>query len=400
MHSLQTLCPTNSAFPTLAAEELAARFLDTRSGLPEKAKLCATPLADVWQLRTPDGRGLALFRTATLAKRLRAVTQNHEDYNDDISLSILPPGTDTERPFVSMAAGRSMPGWLLAVSLKGPSPFETATRHRLAAYLWTGVLIVLAVYILALIAARSLRRQVALSRLKNDLVATVSHELKTPLASIRVLVDTLLETDEWNARTGREYLELIAKENDRLTRVIENFLTFSRMERNKYAFHFTSIPAAQIIDSVSQTVRPRFEGPGCHFEVHSPAELPDIQADPDTLVTALLNLLDNAFKYSEAAKRISLCASTHNGSVVFAVEDNGVGIPAREQQRIFQDFYQVNQQLSRKGSGCGLGLSIVRHIVEAHGGRVEVSSQVGQGSTFSVVIPVMAKPQLSYRCLA
>jgi signal transduction histidine kinase len=391
MHSLQTLSPTNSNFPTLAAEELAARFLDTRPGLPEKAKLSATSLADVWQLRTPDGRGLALFRTATLAQRLQQVTQNHDDYNTDVTLSILPPGSDAEPPFVSMAAGRSMPGWLLAVSLKGPSPFEAATRHRLAAYLWTGVLTVLAVYILALIAARSLQREVALSRLKNDLVATVSHELKTPLASIRVLVDTLLGPNAVEAGTSREYLELIARENDRLTRVIENFLTFSRMERNKYAFHFTSVPPNQIIESVARTVQPRFEAPGCQFQVQSAQNLPPIQADADTLVTALLNLLDNAFKYSEASKRISLRASAHNGSIVFAVEDNGVGIPHREIRRIFLDFYQVDQQLSRKGSGCGLGLSIVRHIVKAHGGTVEVSSEVGRGSTFKLVIPAIPR---------
>ena len=392
MHALQQLSPTNSTFPTLAAEELAARFLDTRPGLPEKSKLCATPLADVWQLRTPDGRGLALFQTATLRSKLYQMTQNHDDYNNDVTLSILPPGTDAESPFVSMAAGRSMPGWLLAVSLKGPSPFEAATRHRLAAYLWTGILTVLAVYILALIAARSLRRQVALSRLKNDLVATVSHELKTPLASIRVLVDTLLESRRFDAALSREYLELIARENDRLTRVVENFLTFSRMERNKYAFHFAKVPAAQILDSVVQTVRPRFDAPGCEFEVQTPVDLPQIEADADTLATALLNLLDNAFKYSEGNKRIVLRASAYNGSIVFAVEDNGVGIPHPELKRIFQDFYQVDQQLSRKGSGCGLGLSIVRHIVKAHSGTVQVTSEVGRGSTFSLVLPT--KPSI------
>jgi signal transduction histidine kinase len=249
---------------------------------------------------------------------------------------------------------------------------------------------VLAVYILALIAARSLRRQVALSRLKNDLVATVSHELKTPLASIRVLVDTLLESEQFEQQTAREYLHLIAKENDRLTRIIENFLTFSRMERNKYAFQFKKLSAAQIVESVARTVAPRFAAPGCAFEVEVPQTLPEIEADPDTLTTALVNLLDNAYKYSEASKHIVLRAVARDGCVAFEVEDNGIGIPARETSRIFEDFYQVDQQLSRKRGGCGLGLSIVQLIVKAHMGSLRVSSQPGRGSKFTLLLPALA----------
>ena len=130
--------------------------------------------------------------------------------------------------------------------------------------------------ILTLLAVRLLRRQAALARLKNDLAATVSHELKTPLSSMRVLVDTLLDSEKLDDSTVREYLQLIARENERLSRLIQNFLTFSRMERNKYTFHFVPLPARQIVDAAVEAVRERFAAPGCHFEVQVEGDLPEI----------------------------------------------------------------------------------------------------------------------------
>src|SRR6185436_8029045 len=130
----------------------------------------------------------------------------------------------------------------LALSLKDQKLFASTTEHRAGIYLWTGVLVMAAMGVLALLAVRILRRQVALARLKNDLAATVSHELKTPLSSMRVLVDTLLGSNKLTEQTTREYLELIARENERLSRLIQNFLTFSRLERKQQAFHFAPAP--------------------------------------------------------------------------------------------------------------------------------------------------------------
>jgi signal transduction histidine kinase len=295
-----------------------------------------------------------------------------------------------ERALLSVPAGPELPGWHLVVLLKDPKVFEVASQRRVAAYLWIGSLAVVVVSILSIFAMRVIRRQAALTRLKNDLVATVSHELKTPLASMRVLVDTLLDSRQLSEQTTREYLGLIASENERLSRMIENFLTFSRLERQRYNFHFAPWPAAAIVDSVVEICQPRLAVPGCQFEVQVEAGLPNVNADCDAMATALSNLLDNACKYSQEIKHIILRVRAAEGAILFEVEDNGIGIPSREVKRIFRDFYQVDQRLCRDGSGCGLGLSIVQSIVTAHGGSVRVSSEPGRGSKFSISIPVAA----------
>ncbi len=249
----------------------------------------------------------------------------------------------------------------------------------------------------AVVALRLVRRQAALTRLRTDLVANVTHELKTPLSSMRLLVDTLLDSRTLHEPTAREYLQLIAKENARLSRLIDNFLTFSRMERNKYALGFKEVAAATIVEGAAAAMREKFQVPGCHFEVHMGRDLPTVVADEDAMVTALVNLLDNAFKYSGDAKLITLAAEAGNGCVFFRVKDNGIGLSPRETKRIFKRFYQVDQRLSRTGGGCGLGLSIVKFIVTAHHGSVGVESQPGRGSIFIITLPRAESAQESER---
>jgi len=227
----------------------------------------------------------------------------------------------------------------------------------------------------------------ALTQLRNDLVANVTHALKTPLSSMRLLVETLLNSPKLNEQTAREYLLLIATENLRLSRLIDNFLTFSRIERNKYTFKFHPVSAGEILVAAKAAVQDRFNLPGCRLELQSPPTLPAVVADADALVTALINLLDNAYKYSGDNKQVTLSASAHNGSVSFAVKDNGIGLSPRETKRIFKRFYQVDQRMSRPVGGCGLGLSIVKFIVSAHRGQIKVESEPTRGSTFTLILP-------------
>jgi signal transduction histidine kinase len=352
------------SFPTMAAEALAAQFLDSGVATHDDPTLRAATIPDVW--RASGARAVALYRTASVIAVARKLTEG------GTAEASLRPGTSPGQP----------PEWQITV----PRPDSTsATRGRAFPYLWIGFLAIAVVAVSSLIAGQALRRQWQIARLKTDLVAAVSHELKTPISSVRLLVDSLLEEERPDATKTREYLELIARENLRLSRVIDNFLTFSRLERNRQKFDFETTRPDAIVRDALEAAQERLDR--CHLEVNVAEGLPPVRADEDALVTVLLNLLDNAWKYTPAEKRIGVRAYRENGRVVFAVEDNGIGIPARERKKIFRRFYQVDRRLARETGGCGLGLSIVEFIVRAHGGSVEVKSQPGRGSTFSVAIP-------------
>ncbi len=389
MGQVQKASDGKIGFPTLSAERLAAEAAG-RIQPNNETSLQRSPLPDIWQFSIADRRALVLIKTETLVSLLQRAADPGA-LPAGASVAALPPGVDDPRAFVSVAAAASLPGWKLALSLGDSRPFDVAAKDRTGTYLWAGILVVVTMGILSLLATRVLRRRMALARLKNDLAATVSHELKTPLASMRVLIDTLLDSDRLNERTTREYLQLVATENERLSRLIENFLTFARLEQGKHTFNFSPLPAKQIVAAAADAVRERFGTPGCRFEVQAASDLPDVLADPDALTTALINLLDNAWKYSGDIKHIVLRARAENGHVEFAVQDNGVGIAPRETRCIFQSFYQVDQRLSRRGGGCGLGLSIVQSIVSAHDGHVSVRSEPGRGSTFAISLPAVAR---------
>ena len=182
-------------------------------------------------------------------------------------------------------------------------------------------------------------------------------------------------------------MELIAKENTRLGRVIDNFLAFSRMERNRHAFTPGQVAPADVVAAAVDAAGDRFRQDGCRLEVHAEPDLPPIMADADAMTTALVNLLDNAYKYTDGDKQISLRAHTDGSWVYFDVTDNGIGLSRAACRRVFERFYQVDRELSRSRGGCGLGLSIVEFIAREHGGQVSVRSQPGKGSTFTIAIP-------------
>src|ERR1017187_671037 len=391
MHQLQRLDP-GLEFPTLAGEELAARYLEANPVFMHTPTLHATELRDVWSVGSSNRLMLALFTTTGLQGKLNNLIHDPA-LPKGVSLAVISPGDDvmTESTVATASLGPELAGWRLALSLDDRMLFSTVADQRLTSYLIVGSVVIGAMSVLGLLIARGFGRQVQLARLKNDLVATVSHELKTPLTAMRALVDTLLDAEQFDENTTREYLRLLATENARLSRLIDNFLTFSRLERNKFTFEFRRVRPQQVVEGAVAALGERAQAPGCVLESHIAADLPSIRGDVDALVSALLNLLDNAWKYSGDKKRIILRTEVRNGSVCFAVEDNGIGLTPRESKRVFRRFYQADQGLSRAAGGCGLGLSIVQSIVEAHHGSVHVQSESGRGSTFIIGIPAIAE---------
>ena len=289
--------------------------------------------------------------------------------------------------FLKASLGKFFSGWHVEIHFGDVDIFEKTAERQKVVYIWAGLLAIAVMVAAGLLAAQVVGKQIKTNKLKNDFIATVSHELKTPLASMRVLVDTLLEGSYRNQQQVTEYLELVSKENERLTGLIDNFLTFSRMERNKQAFAMARTSPAAIARNAAEAVKTKFSKGKCSFEMDIPDDLPDVKADRDAMVTVLVNLLDNAYKYSYDDKQIELSVFSEDGSVCFSVSDNGVGISRRSVKKIFKRFYQVDRSLARNAEGCGLGLSIAKFIVDAHKGSITVSSKHGEGSIFTVKLP-------------
>ncbi len=394
MRQLPQIVPDCPDFSTLAAETLAADYLDYRQANPRSNdghRFQHSGFDDIWELPLLDRstRLIVLFKEERIFKEMQSLVET-ELAIPDASVKLIPRHGKSRHPeaFLTGSAGEYLPDWQLGLWLDDQDPIGTAANSRIAMYLYSGIVVVLAMVALAGFVARNIGRQIRVTRLRNDLIATVSHELKTPLASIRALIETLLEGRYHDEAQHREYLQLAAKENERLSRLIDNFLAFSRMERNKEAFEFSEVDVEKIITAAVEAVSEKFNGSESRLDIEIADDLPTITGDAEALVTVLVNLLDNAHKYTESNKQITLRACRDHGRVRLEVEDNGVGLTRHEAKRVFDRFHQVDQSLSRRAGGCGLGLSIVQFIVKAHCGSVEVSSQSGRGSIFSVTLPV------------
>ncbi len=234
----------------------------------------------------------------------------------------------------------------------------------------------------------NVQREMHLSRLKSDFVANVSHELKTPLALIRLFAETLELGRVPSDDKARQYYRVINKESQRLTQLINNILDFSRIEAGKKEYRFAPTDVARVVHEVVDAYRFQIEQQGFALELDVPDGLPEIEVDKEALGQALINLLNNAIKYSRDEKSIRIQVRAENQHVSIRVADHGIGIEMAEQKKIFEKFYRAEDSLVHDTKGSGLGLSLVRHIMEAHGGRVEVVSAPGSGSTFTLSLPI------------
>jgi signal transduction histidine kinase len=238
---------------------------------------------------------------------------------------------------------------------------------------------------------RNVSREIALARLKSDFVANVSHELRTPLSLIRLYAETLEMGRLTNPDKPQQYYRIIREESERLTALINNILDFSRIEAGRKEYDFRETDMRELVHATLDSYRYQIEQNGFQFE-EKIDEVPPLRVDREAMARSLLNLVNNALKYSQDRKFIGVNLYRDNGSVKLEVVDQGIGIPHQEQQKIFEKFYRVGDPLVHNTKGSGLGLSLVRHIVQAHGGDVSVDSAPGQGSKFTIALPVKSAP--------
>jgi signal transduction histidine kinase len=294
---------------------------------------------------------------------------------------------DGGAPEVERAFESVFPGLILGIKLHGTTIASISDHFVRTSFIILGALSLLLGGGMIL-TYRNVTRELALAKLKSDFVSNVSHELRTPLALIRLYAETLELGRLSNPGKQQEYYEIIRKESERLTSLINNILDFSRIESGKKEYSFRETDVADLVRSTLESYRPEIEQNGFQFEQRIDNNLPQLHVDREAIARSLLNLVNNAVKYSATEKYLGVRLYRHNGGINLEVVDRGIGIPAKEQPKIFEKFYRVSDPLVHNTKGSGLGLSLVRHIVQAHGGEVVVESAPGQGSKFVITLPV------------
>jgi signal transduction histidine kinase len=278
-------------------------------------------------------------------------------------------------------------GLTVGIKFQGTSVAEISRGWVRNSFLALGIVSLLLVGGLAL-TYRSVSKEVALARLKSDFVSNVSHELRTPLALIRLYAETL-ELGRVKARDKvEEYYRIIRTESERLTALINNILDFSRIEAGRKEYEFRQTDLAELVTNTLDTYRDQIDQQGFTFEQSIDPEIPAVRVDREAIARSLVNLLNNALKYSDREKFLGVKLYRADGALKLEVADRGIGIARNEQSKIFEKFYRASDPLVHNTKGSGLGLSLVRHIAHAHGGNVEVQSMPGKGSTFTLTLPL------------
>ncbi|MEI9974230.1 MAG: HAMP domain-containing sensor histidine kinase [Ignavibacteriota bacterium] len=289
------------------------------------------------------------------------------------------------RAVVRSIAETQLPWALSFTSTPGASDAGMVARKRflVAVTVVTVLFLIAGAYLIA----RAVRRDLEVSRMQSDFVAAVSHEFRSPLTSIRQLSEMLAEGRVPAQERRQIYYDTLVRETTRLQRLVEALLNFGRMEAGVRKYRFEEMDAASLVEKVVAEFAPQIAGSGRHIELEAAAGVCPIDADPEALSVALRNLVDNALKYSPGCPTVWVQWSAEKERVAIRVRDRGMGIPAFERRAIFRKFFRGTAAASANVKGSGVGLAMVRHIVDAHGGEISVVSQPGEGSTFTILLP-------------
>jgi signal transduction histidine kinase len=274
------------------------------------------------------------------------------------------------------------PLWELSVVKTQQTIFLRETLVFVGAILLVLCVLGLGVFLLI----RDASREMQLARLRGDFVSNVSHELKTPLTLIRLYGEMLLYGQNLREEERKSYYQIITGEGERLTHLVEKVLDFSRIDRGLKKYNLKEGDLAPVVGRTVEVYRQYLIRQGFSIETDLVAELPPVRFDSEAISQAVLNLMDNAARYSGQSKFIGIRLSCKNNKVIFEVEDHGPGITASERPKIFDQFYRGPSSAGK--SGYGLGLFLVKHIMDAHGGNIELESEVGGGSRFRLIFPV------------
>ncbi|MFO1515276.1 MAG: HAMP domain-containing sensor histidine kinase [Verrucomicrobiota bacterium] len=388
--------PSEGEFHQLIGSEtdgMLARFLQNKLKLMFWHRLNRDP-------QLVFGAQLALPR---VIDAVRPFIQPHVGVREDICVALLDENarpmvlsdqgfqSNWKRPFVSSEIGEALPHWEVAVYLRNPAQLsQVAQTTRLTLGLLI-VVMVLAIGVGSWLIVNDLSRQLTLARQKTDFVSNVSHELKTPLTSIRMFAELLAEGRVSDPAKQRSYLGIITAETARLTRLINNVLDFARLDQGEKTYNFSACDLARLTLDTAETYRPHLEQAGFTLICSAPDQPLPVRGDADALAQVLVNLLSNAEKYSNGQKEIAVEVSRPGGTRPCAevrVLDRGPGVPRGAEEKIFEKFHRACDSLSSGIQGSGLGLTLARQIARAHGGDVVYQPRDGGGSCFTLCLPL------------
>ena len=259
---------------------------------------------------------------------------------------------------------------------------------RSSFYFWTILTFLIVLTFGAVLIARTIAHEMEILKLKSDFVSSVSHEFKTPLTSIKALAERLQGDKVLDHEKMKQYFSLISQNVEQLTRLVKNLLDFSKIEEGKIEYEFALTDIAELATQQVRDFEKTEPQKGARIRPRIHSDIPPLLADREALLQALNNLLDNAFKFSGAEGEVEIRVKKDEENVVIEVVDQGIGIPEDEQEKIFDKFYQGSNAVKQSAKGTGLGLTLVKHTVEAHGGKILVRSRLGGGSTFSLFLPI------------
>ena len=225
-------------------------------------------------------------------------------------------------------------------------------------------------------------------QMRREFVANVSHELRTPITGVKSYAETLAADPDMPADTRERFLNVILNESDRMTKIVQDLLTLSRFDAGSFEFSFDYFSFETSVRDVYNAVRMEAQAHGHVFIIELEPGIPRIRGDKARVEQVLMNMVSNAIKYTKDGGRITIKAGVRGGEVWCSVKDNGIGIPKEDTQKVFDRFYRVDKARSRESGGTGLGLSIAQEIVVRHGGRIDLKSRMGHGTTITVWLPV------------
>jgi len=278
--------------------------------------------------------------------------------------------------------------WKLLVTQPELDELERTARRENFLYGTLLVFIVVLMLLGAFLMGRDISREAETTRLKTEFVHNISHELKTPLTLIRLYGETLQRKENLTEEQRRESYEIITKESERLSHLINNVLDFSRIDMGRKEFTFTKGSLSRVVQETLDSYRYHLEKKGFEVREEIAPGLPEMNFDREAVASALINLLSNAMKFSPEHKEITVKLFRRNGLAVIQVADKGIGISKEDLAGIFKRFFRARSGVVSETKGSGLGLTLVKHTAEAHGGSVEVESEPGKGSVFSIILPV------------